>query len=536
MNAPHTNCKPVGKSNKDIEKKIAAPRPDNKAIQKAKKERKEKFEILRDKQKREGLIPFSRPSIANRKSTYETVEDEQQGGNEAVTEFMRIFKNKLPVLLRRLKFIKDPRNPKKIKYKMTVLMIYGMLMFILQMNSRRDVNKTMTQPMFMANLKEFFPELEDLPHNDTLARFLAAIDVNEIENAQIDLVNSLIRSKKFKNHLIDGCYPIAFDGSQKFARNTIWSGQCLERTIKVKKKKGKEEKEEQKTKKQYYVYVLEASLAFQNGMTIPLMSEFADYMEGYTESEKQDCEQKAFKRLAKRLKERFPKLKFRVLLDGLYPNGPAIEMIQKFKWDGMIVLQDKSLPSVWEEYDGLIKILPKNKFSRKWGDRRQRFKWVNDIEYYYGSNDKNLLKFHLVVCEENWEELDEKNEIITKTSHHAWISLKSLDSSNLHERCNLGARHRWNIEHGFLVEKHHGYQYEHCFSYDWNAMKGFHYLMRIGHCINILVQFSECFWALIQEKGVQSLIKFIRGTLGAPWLDPNWVKERLLAPFQLRLR
>ncbi len=38
----------------------------------------------------------------------------------------------------------------------------------------------------MANLKEFFPELEYLPHNDTLARFPAVIDVNEIENVQIE--------------------------------------------------------------------------------------------------------------------------------------------------------------------------------------------------------------------------------------------------------------------------------------------------------------------------------------------------------------
>ncbi len=73
----------------------------------------------------------------------------------------------------------------------------------------------------------------------------------------------------------------------------------------------------------------------------------------------------------------------------------------------------------------------------------------------------------MVVCDENWEEVaKDSNEIVARTSLHAWISLKPLNRNNLHERCNLGARHRWNIEHGFLVEKHHGYQYEHCFSYN----------------------------------------------------------------------
>lgn len=56
-------------------------------------------------------------------------------------------------------------------------------------------------------------------------------------------------------------------------------------------------------------------------------------------------------------------------------------------------------------------------------------------------------------------------------------------SANVHERCNLGARHRWGIETGFLVEKHHGYSYEHCFAYHWNAMKGYHALMRLAHLL-----------------------------------------------------
>ena len=48
----------------------------------------------------------------------------------------------------------------------------------------------------------------------------------------------------------------------------------------------------------------------------------------------------------------------------------------------MIVLQDKSLPSVWEEYEALKKLLPENCYKRKCSNRKQHFKWVNDIEYY----------------------------------------------------------------------------------------------------------------------------------------------------------
>ncbi len=52
----------------------------------------------------------------------------------------------------------------------------------------------------------------------------------------------------------------------------------------------------------------------------------------------------------------------------------------------MIVLQDKSLKTVRDEYEGLKKLLPKNCHFKKWGNRKQHFQWVNDIDYYYDSD------------------------------------------------------------------------------------------------------------------------------------------------------
>jgi len=43
--------------------------------------------------------------------------------NNAVAEKIRIFRAKLPVLLRQLYKIEDPRNPKKTKHKLSSLMI-----------------------------------------------------------------------------------------------------------------------------------------------------------------------------------------------------------------------------------------------------------------------------------------------------------------------------------------------------------------------------------------------------------------------------
>jgi len=65
------------------------------------------------------------------------------------------------------------------------------------MASRREANRKMTLAMFVKNLKMLFPEIEDLPHNDTLMGLLERIDVSEIEKAQLELVRSLIRKSNF---------------------------------------------------------------------------------------------------------------------------------------------------------------------------------------------------------------------------------------------------------------------------------------------------------------------------------------------------
>lgn len=440
-------------------------------------------------------------------------------------EHVRVYRNQLPVLLKRLAKIPDPRNPKKSKHKLTVLMLYGILTFVYQIPSRREANRVMTRPQFVENLQLLFPELESIPHHDTLMRLLATIDVDQIEQAHIELIRRLIRNKKFYNYLINHSYPIAIDGTQKFKRDEIWSDKCSGRTV------GKGDK----VRSQYYVYALEASMVFHNGMVIPLMSEFLEFTKGDTSEKKEDCETKAFKRLAARLKKEFKRLSIMLLLDGLYPNGPIMAICRKNKWDFMIVLQDKSLRSVWEEFYGLLQLQTDQKLSMTWGDRNQEFEWVNNIEYYYGPNQKKKLILHVVTCKETWKEVDKSSgEITTRASRHAWVSGKPLTKENVHERCNLAARHRWGIELNILIEKHHGYSYEHCFSYDWNAMKGYHYLMRLGHLINVLAEYSESLAMYIKGKGIRNIIGFIRNTLSGPWLQGD-IEKRIMAPCQLRL-
>ena len=484
---------------------------------------------LREQQHADGLSPHDKPSVPSACSAYDTVAEECAGRIEAATEQARVLNAQWPVLVRQLRNIPDPRNPQKIKHKLTVLMLYGILVYVLHYSSRRQANSHITHPMIEQNLRRLFPELESMPHADTLFRLLQRIDVNDIEQAQIELVRQLIRKKKFAPFRVNNAYPVAIDGTQKLGGSELWDEALLQRRISP--------ADDELVRYRYSVYVLEANLSFRNGLVIPLMTEFLDYREGDSEREKQDCETRAFHRLAKRIKEAFPRLPIMLLLDGLYSQGPVMERCRDYNWQFMTVLKDGSLSSVWEEYHSLRELQTDQEHLQNWGERRQHFRWVNHVRYEYGPNDCHHIDLHVVICEEQWQAVNEEGEIEDKTKRHAWISSRPLNAANVHERCNLGARYRWGIETNFLVEKHQGYSYEHCFAKDWNAMRGYHYLMRLAHLINTLARFSSALAPMFQRFGVRPFIEFMRATLTGPWLDQFGlaeVEQLMLRPFQLR--
>ena len=474
-------------------------------------------------------------TLDNSVCPWRTPQEEQFARQQHSNDQLSVLRSQLPQLLSGLKKIPDYRNPKKIKHKMLVLMLYGLLMFVFQFSSRREVNREMTRPVFKQNLKDFFPELETLPHSDTLYRVLKTIDIEVLEQVQIDVLKNLIRKKKFKRYLINNCYPIAIDGSQKLVRKGLFSEQLLQRKKRKKKDENHQgEQEEEKDEYQYYVYVLEANLSFYNGMVIPLLSEFLEYQLGDQKNSKQDCELKAFRRLSKKIKGYFSHLPIILLLDGLYANGPLMTYCQKKNWQYMIVLQAADLKTIWREFYSLCSIEKNNQYQQDYNGRKQHFSWVNNIEYDFDNGKKTML-VNLIVCDEHWQEVNEQGEVEEKHSRHAWLSSRELKHHNVHERCNLGARYRWGIEANFLVEKHQGYHYEHCFSLNWNAMKGYHCLMRLAHLFNVLALFTVAIVKTVKLLGKRGFLQLVRATLSGLWFSKGDIEALIAQPFRLRL-
>ena len=96
--------------------------------------------------------------------------------------------------------------------------------------------------------------------------------------------------------------------------------------------------------KQQYIYVIEANLTFQNGLTIPLATEFLyrdnnqlDEPEG-----KQDSETTAFNRLILRLKKYFPRLKIILFADAIVASVPVMELWREHHFEFIIHLPKKN--------------------------------------------------------------------------------------------------------------------------------------------------------------------------------------------------
>lgn len=470
------------------------------------------------------IVP--RTKARNAKQAYISVEAMKTDREDKLSEQIKAWRSMLPILIKRFAKISDPRCAKSVKHKIVVIMLYGLFAFIFRLSSRREMNRELSGAVIFENLQKLFPELESIPHGDTLARVLKKINVQDIEKTHMHLIYQLIRNKKFKKLLIAGCLPIAIDGTQKLYRDgELHDLRWLSRKVGSK----------ESTLNQQYIYILEANIVFQNGLTIPLLTEYlkTDWSVLDTPEGKQECELVAFERLTKKLKGYFPRLKIMMLGDALFATQPILEMLSHYQWEHMIQFsrnKHKRFSELLNTKRKAARTIPDQPYYR---ERHQQFYWYNDVM----CGDGLSLKKHLVSCIEEWNEVDKiTGDIVIKHSQHQWISSIKINIKNVHELCNLGARKLGLMEDSIYTEKHRGYHYEHAYSYNFNAMQGFHLLMRLAHAINALSEFTKKLKKWIKEQGCSSILKLIKETLFNPWLSPEWYEQQHTKAIRLTLQ
>ena len=110
-------------------------RPTREARKEHKLKRRDAQRQIREARRAAGSVAPS--SVANHRCRFESIEQEQAAREAAVAGQLGVFRALLPKLLHDLGKIPDVRQPKKVKHKLTVVLLYGLLSFVFQRASRR---------------------------------------------------------------------------------------------------------------------------------------------------------------------------------------------------------------------------------------------------------------------------------------------------------------------------------------------------------------------------------------------------------------
>jgi hypothetical protein len=215
-----------------------------------------------------------------------------------------------------------------------------------------------------------------------------------------------------------------------------------------------------------YRYVLTASLVGPYGMSFPLMSEFMDMHDPVRD--KEDCELKAFGRLAEHLRTVFPRRPICLLLDGLYPVKPVFDTCKAYGWMFVATLREGRQPLAYDEAVQTMMLSPSNLFRGQRegedGPVDQTLRWTHEIPF--GAH-----RFNVLFSGE-----------ISPTSATLWVWVTNLRLS--HERvyavANHGGRARQSIETVFNVEKNGGFGLEHTFCANAQASQNYHLIMQVA--------------------------------------------------------
>jgi hypothetical protein len=413
--------------------------------------------------------------------------------------------------------IRDPRHPSFTIYPLPAVCFAGLLMFLCRLGSRRQINNLLRGNGPSGAKFQMLFGVETCPHGDTANVLFSRLLPDEVQEVVCLIIETLVRKKVLDRYRLLGRYfTISVDGTGRLVFPERHCPHCLTRT--------------HNGKTTYYHPVLEAKLVTPFGFVFSIMTEFVENPgENPT---KQDCELKAFYRLAKRLKQRFPRLPICLLLDGLFAGGPTFALCKKYRWKYLVVLQEDDLSSVHEEFEALLSLAPENHLRFRTGVQReihQDFRWMNDISYV--DSEKREHTITVIECLETRPDADGNPQ----TTRFKWITNLNVKRNTVIIVANEGGRLRWKIENeGFNVQKNGGYALEHAYTRNATASKIFYYLLQVAHIIAQLIERGSLFRKAF-PSGVGSA-KNIAFRLLEAWRNFRLTDEQLHLMLSVRIQ
>lgn len=288
------------------------------------------------------------------------------------------------------------------------------------------------------------------------------------------MVRSLIKARRLEDYRYDGEYLVAVDGTEQHRfrnRELPHCPHCLKQT-------------HSNGETDFFHSVLEAKLVTREGLALSMASEFIE--NGNQEYSKQDCELKAFYRLAPELKRRFPRLPICLLLDSLYANEKLLDICLENSWGFYVGFKEGSIPKLYRQMTETMERHPEQVAVGENEIEKYTCRWACNLKHRHHT-------VHAVMCEVTAKKDGRQTRFVFLTDRRP-------DAERVHEMINMGGRQRGKIENqGFNVQKNCGYELEKAYGFRDQALKNYYLLVQIAHCLHQLMMHMDVNAKLMQE-------------------------------------
>ena len=367
-------------------------------------------------------------------------------------DLIMVINQYFPELINKFNGLTDLRNQSYVKYQMKVIFIVRLMGLMCEIKSMQGMTRELNTENAIRNIAQICGlELEEIPHCDTINNVFEQVKVREIEEIRKYMINILIRGKIIKKYLVrEKYYHIIIDGTGLATSRKKYNENCL-----VKNKTDKNGKEYQ----EYSTYVLEAKLVVGE-MVFSIGSEFVE--NGETKEEKQDCEIKAFKRTAEKIKKEYPRLKIIISGDALYACKPVIDICKEKGWKYIIRFKEGAIPSLYKEFETIV--------AKANESTKANYEYVTKLDYQ--EEKVNIIKY-----------IEPK-----KQTEFVYMTDLPITNKNIENSINLG-RKRWKIENeGFNIQKNGTFDIGHLYSKNQEAIKVHYLMIQIAHILRQLLE------------------------------------------------